>query len=246
MDDEDLGLDPTRDAGAIPPAIVKSRYEAQGEKAMAHLYDSLYYMQHRGRGGDEGPEPRPLFTASGPVSSKQARKVLRARHDPKVLFHREILSPCTYHGLHTREDVEAWTRGVVETLGNYMGLDLTWAGVVHRNTTNPHAHVLIGGAAIRRRDGAQVSVRLTSRHFDIMRQSGMAIGLRMMERRGVTRLADQRRKLDAMVYRPATGGNPTTTVGHPSATPPTQSIHPVTVEEKGHESRFSRLFNRGR
>ncbi len=65
IDDADSSADPLDDVEAMPSTLIKSHYQKQGPKAVARLYDAVYYMQNRETGGDEEPGPRALFEATG-------------------------------------------------------------------------------------------------------------------------------------------------------------------------------------
>jgi len=237
IDDADSSADPLDDVEAMPPTLIKSHYQKQGPKAVARLYDAVYYMQNRETGGDEEPGPRALFGATGDMTSKHARQALRALQDRSVLYHREIMSPSPAHGLQTQQELEAWTREVVGTLSNYLGLDLAWCGAVHRNTAHPHAHVLISGAGIRRSDGKQIAVRLKRQHLDLMRQAGIAAGVRLALPREAARTVERQRDMAALVERArARQQTPATPI----------AAHPATTKEDAREGIFTRLFGRGR
>ncbi len=236
IDDANSSADALDDVEAMPSTLIKSHYQTQGPKAVARLYDAVYYMQNRETGGDEEPGSRALFGATGDMTSTHARQALRARQDRSVLYHREIMSPSPAHGLTTQRELEAWTREVVGTLSNYLGLDLTWVGAVHRNTAHPHAHVLISGAGVRRSDGKQIGVRLKRQHLDLMRQAGIAAGVRLSLPREAARAADRQRDMAALVERSRS---------RQQETPPVIA-QPVSVQEEPRESLIGRLFGRGR
>ncbi len=227
------------DIEAMPPTLIKSHYQKQNARAVDRLCSAVYYMQNREHGGDEEPGPRQLFGAQGDVTKKQARLTLRERRDRSVLYHREIMSPSPAHGLTTQRELEAWTREVVGTLSNYLGLDLTWVGAIHRNTAHPHAHVLISGAGIRRSDGKQIGVRLKRQHLDLMRQAGIAAGVRLSLPREAAHTIERQRDMAALVERARTRQQP-----QPIVTPAV--TQPTTVKEKPRESRLGRMFGRGR
>lgn len=222
IDDEDIE--------AMPPTLIKSHYQKQNARAVDRLCSAVYYMQNREHGGDEEPGPRQLFGAQGDMTKKQARLMLRERRDRSVLYHREIMSPSPAHGLTTQQELEAWTREVVGTLSNYLGLDLAWCAAVHRNTAHPHSHVLISGAGVRRSDGKQIGVHLKRQHLDLMRQAGIAAGVRLSLPREAARAADRQRDMAALVERSRNR----------------QVAQPVSVQEEPRESFIGRLFGRGR
>ncbi len=227
------------DIEAMPPTLIKSHYQKQNARAVDRLCSAVYYMQNREHGGDEEPGPRQLFGAQGDVTKKQARLTLRERRDRSVLYHREIMSPSPAHGLTTQRELEAWTREVVGTLSNYLGLDLTWCAAVHRNTAHPHAHVLISGAGIRRSDGKQIGVRLKRQHLDLMRQAGIAAGVRLSLPREAARTVERQRDMAALVARARTRQQP-----QPIVTPVT--AQPVRAKEEAREGILTRMFNRSR
>jgi len=218
-----------------PGTIVKSRYEPVSGDAVKHIHNAVFYMQNRETGGPEEPGPRALFTGTAThISSKEARTLLRGRHDKRVLFHREIMSPSTSFGLRGEDDMRAWTQEVVATLEDHLGLDLAWCGAVHRNTAHAHAHVLIRGAGISRADGKQVRVTLRRRELDVLRQAGVAAGLRLATTQRDDRTATLRSELDAMVYCP------------PIPVTPTPTVTAIERKEEPRESLTRRLFGRGR
>ena len=142
---------------------VKGNYTRSTRGAKA----SLRYYLLRSRGPDE-PE-RALWGKAGPVDRREAYALLDRYRDPGVAAHRLILSPSGDEG---GADLRALTRRALRELEKDKGQALHWVAVEHRNTANPHVHVLLCGAG--ERDGAPCQVRLGRGDFGRLREEGHA------------------------------------------------------------------------
>lgn len=78
-----------------------------------------------------------------------AQTVAGWRRHGDELFFRLILSP----EQGERLDMERHTRETMERVAEDLGTRLDWAAVIHRNTDNPHVHVVLRGV---RDDGSQL------------------------------------------------------------------------------------------
>ena len=116
---------------------------------------ALRYYQLRPRGEDE--PPRTVFGPGGILTRAEAGRLLDA-HQPaggRYLAHRLMLSP----GDDERpEDLRAMTYRAMRGLAREKGQALAWVAVEHRNTDQPHVHILLAGGG--ERDGALREVRL--------------------------------------------------------------------------------------
>ena len=140
-------------------SVVKHSYikgMQKGARAKAHVN----YIQYR-NGEDRGKEPRAFFDDKREgILGREVKEGIDK--DSGKVVHKLILSPGV-EGV----DVKAYTRQVMHDLGREKGLDLNWAAVVHTNTDNPHAHVVVMG---KDQNGREVQLRLDD--CRAMRESG--------------------------------------------------------------------------
>ncbi len=141
--------------------IVKGNYT----RSVPGAKGSLRYYLLRSRGADE-PEGE-LWGQDGPVDRRDAYAMLDRYHDRGVAAHRLILSPADDD---RGADLRALTRHLLRELEKDKGQALHWVAVEHRNTDNPHVHVLLCGAG--ERDGAPRQVRLERGDFHRLREEG--------------------------------------------------------------------------
>lgn len=80
-----------------------------------------------------------------------AETVASWRKDGDGLFFRVILSP----EFADRLDLEKHTYEVVEDMEYDLGTKLQWVAVIHRNTDNPHVHLVLRGV---REDGSELRI----------------------------------------------------------------------------------------
>lgn len=140
-------------------SIVKHSY-VKGMRKAAKAKAHVNYIQYRS-GEDRGKEPRSFFDDKR--EGKQGREVKKEidQVGAKVV-HKLILSPGV-----PGVDVQAYTRQVMHDLGRAKGLDLRWSAVVHTNTENAHAHVVILG-----KDKQEREVQLRRDDYITARQAG--------------------------------------------------------------------------
>jgi len=148
--------------------FVEGRYVPAGPWAAQKIERQVKHLVADYRAG-ETHEDRTLFDAHGDVAGRAAaRAMLTAASGPKVVFHRLVLSPGPRAGVTRPSDLRAWTRLILMDLGHALGQRLVWVAAVHRNTNDPHVHVLIGGAAARTRwphNGTILGVELRRVHY---------------------------------------------------------------------------------
>lgn len=161
------------------PNVVKHSYikgARCGPRAVAHLNYIQYRpgedrekdIQRTERGEDEdydtggrGPA-RPLQVAGddGEVPGKAARDFRDALQDKDErgrVVHKFILSPS-----EKDVDMDKYTQEVMNSIGQNKGQDLRYAWVVHDNTDNRHAHVVVLG---KDEEGHQVKFNRTDYAF---------------------------------------------------------------------------------
>ena len=155
--------------------FVEGRYVPAGPWAARKIEDQVDHLKGSFRPG-EAREERTLFDARGDVADRTAaRALLTAAIGPKVVFHRLVLSPGARSGVVRPIDLRTWTRLLLMDLGDRLGQRLVWVAAVHRNTDDPHVHVLLAGAAVRTRwpgHGTTTSVELRTPHYALLRERG--------------------------------------------------------------------------
>jgi hypothetical protein len=140
-------------------SVVKHSY-MKGMQKVARAKAHVNYIQYR-NGEDRGKEPRAFFDEKREgILGREVKEGIEK--DSGKVVHKLILSPGV-EGV----DVKAYTRQVMHDLGREKGLDLNWAAVVHTNTDNPHAHVVVMG---KDQNGREVQLRLDD--CRAMRESG--------------------------------------------------------------------------
>lgn len=144
--------------------ILRHTYTRSRERARA----ALRYYETRPRGEDE--PPRAIFTATGTATRAEAYRLLDAQQTTRFLAHRLMLSPSP---AERPEDLQAFTRYVLQELEKEKGLALYWVAVEHRNTDHPHVHVVLcgGGGA---RHGSLENVRLDRADHAHIKDDGIA------------------------------------------------------------------------
>ena len=118
------------------------------EKALAHVN----YIQNRpGRDREEGG--REFFDdREDQIGGYEVRREIRGVGNQRVIVHKVTLAPEI-----NPDDKIAFTREVMDKLGQAKGLDLKWYGVEHDNTDHHHVHLVVMG---KDRNGVDVTLDL--------------------------------------------------------------------------------------
>jgi len=170
--------------------FVEGRYVPAGPWADAKIKSQVQHLTSSFRTGEKREEERTLFDAHGTVADvAAARAILTAVIGPKVVFHRLVLSPGSRAGVVRPIDLRTWTRLLLMDLGHDLGQQLVWVAAAHRNTDDPHVHVLLAGAAPQTqwpREGQMVSVELRTPQYALLRERGdvRAAEIRALNREG--------------------------------------------------------------
>jgi len=155
--------------------FVEGRYVPAGPWAAQKIEDQVDHLKGSFRPG-EAHEERTLFDAHGDVADRAtARAILTVAIGPKVVFHRLVLSPGRRAGVVRPIDLRTWTRLLLMDLGHELGQHLVWVAAAHRNTDDPHVHVLIGGAGPPTPwapEGTVRGVELRTPHYALLRERG--------------------------------------------------------------------------
>jgi len=156
--------------------FVEGRYVPAGPWADAKIKSQVQHLKSSFRTGERREEERTLFDAHGDVADvAAARAILTAAIGPKVVFHRLVLSPGPRAGVVRPIDLRTWTRLLLMDLGHALGQHLVWVAAVHRNTDDPHVHVLLAGGAARTRwpnNGKVLGVEMRTPHYALLRERG--------------------------------------------------------------------------
>jgi len=147
-------------------SIAKHSY-IRGRDGRTRARKHLNYIAHReGRErefSEEGGGRRFFDRDRDDINVTEVKKLLYENAEEKgVVIHKLILSP----GINS-VDIEEYTREIMQKLEHEKRLDLYWSAVVHENTENKHAHVVIFG-----RDKNGYDVRLTKYDHRLLRQFG--------------------------------------------------------------------------
>jgi len=131
-------------------SIVKHSYiKAFGDgrgRAKAHVD----YIKFR-PGKDKDERSRAFFTdKEDGLTTHRVHDAIERQTGRGVLVHKLIISP----GVHDANTQE-YVREVMHELGQQKGLELEWYAVEHRNTSNPHSHVVVMGTD---KNGRQVKL----------------------------------------------------------------------------------------
>jgi len=157
--------------------FVEGRYVPAGPWAARRIERQVQHLVADYREGErrEG-EGRAIFDAYGDVAGQAAaRASLTAAIGPKVVFHRLVLSPGRRAGVARPIDLRTWTRLLLMDLGHELSQRLVWVAAAHRNTDEPHIHVLLAGAAERTQwphNGKVMGVTLLPPHYALLRERG--------------------------------------------------------------------------
>ncbi len=157
--------------------FVEGRYVPAGPWAPRKIERQVQHLVADYRAGEaREAKGRAIFDARGDVATHAAaRAILTAAIGPKVVFHRLVLSPGRHAGVVRPIDLRTWTRLLLMDLGHDLCQRLVWVAAVHRNTDDPHIHVLLAGAAVRTRwpnEGKVLSVELRTPHYALLRERG--------------------------------------------------------------------------
>jgi hypothetical protein len=135
-------------------------------RASAHLR----YLEYRALGDQESRESRHIFSQeSDRVSRSQAVEDVMSHTSTSVNFHKLVLSPGEDEPV---EDWREWTREVMSDLEERKELELHWYAVHHKNTDNPHVHVLLAGAGEQEETEKLKPVKLYAEDYQFLRESG--------------------------------------------------------------------------
>ncbi len=140
--------------------VTGPRAEA-GQRLEAHLK----YIQYRA--GEEGEGPRTVFgETENTFALREAHGMILDQGRDGLRFHKIVISPAESERVG---DWQAFTRQVMDDLGQRVGLKLTWCATVHENTDHPHVHIVLAGDG-ERADGQVVQARLYTPHYDYLRE----------------------------------------------------------------------------
>lgn len=145
---------------------VRGNRKAAGTRLAGHFK----YIEHRPLGEMEIRTSRSIFNKEEDrVSRKEAVDDVMDHTSSAVNFHKLMLSPGQDEPI---EDWKTWTREVMRDLEQHVGKDLHWYAVEHQNTDHPHVHVVVAGAGENHHTGKVEPVKLYSRDYEFLRESG--------------------------------------------------------------------------
>jgi type IV secretory pathway VirD2 relaxase len=157
--------------------IVKSRNvrvsQVSAGKAASALSSHSKYIEYRERNVLlESKEDRHLFNKeSDHVNRKDAQHGMMEEPAGDIYYHRIILSPSSAEHV---EDLRAWTRDIMRDLEHYYGMNMEWYAAQHRNTDDPHVHVVLQGTGENKETGQDEPIIFTRDDFRFLRERGRA------------------------------------------------------------------------
>ncbi|MBX9772205.1 MAG: hypothetical protein K2X29_12585 [Candidatus Obscuribacterales bacterium] len=116
-------------------SFIKHDYIKAGEDALTNGLAYVRYIKYRP--GEDRCE-RIFFDAHGGVAEETVIERIQQERSKYVLMHMLIVSPGVKGA-----DMETYTREVMTGISQKKIQDLEWYAVIHNNTANPHAHVVL-------------------------------------------------------------------------------------------------------
>jgi len=132
-------------------AIVKHSYVKAFGSGRGRAKAHINYIKFRpGKDKDEGGS-RAFFTdKEDGLTTHRVHDAIDRQTGRGVLVHKLIISPGVQDA-----NTQEYVREVMHDLGRQKGLELEWYAVEHRNTSNPHSHVVVMGTD---KNGRQVKL----------------------------------------------------------------------------------------
>ncbi|MBO0783328.1 MAG: hypothetical protein J2P37_31325 [Ktedonobacteraceae bacterium] len=156
--------------------IVKSKHvrasRTNRSRASSALKNHFKYLQYRERDPlRETKADRHAFSNKyDHVDRRDAHDAIMQREQAgDIYYHRLVLSPKHDEPV---ADWRAWTREVMADLEAARGQTLEWYAVQHRNTDNPHVHMVLSGTGYDRDTGQAEPVALSPHDFQVLQESG--------------------------------------------------------------------------
>ncbi len=120
-------------------SIVKHSYIRASRDGKARAKAHVNYIKFRPGKDKEEQGKRSFFTdREDGLTSRTVHDAIERQTGTGVLVHKMIVSPGVQDA-----NTQEYVREVMHELGRQKGLELEWYAVEHRNTANPHAHVVI-------------------------------------------------------------------------------------------------------
>lgn len=150
-----------------PRGAARAAWAVHRARLAAHLRYLVFRPDHTAVASL--PAPRPLFTHTQDVVSRQAAaEAILASGCSRVAYHLLVLAPASDEPVL---EVRAWTRGVLADLGRRLGLTLTYVGAAHAGP-HPHIHVVLAGSGLCQDTRLPAPVILRTPDLTYLRQRG--------------------------------------------------------------------------
>ncbi len=132
-------------------SVVKHSYIRAFRDGRGRARAHVNYIKFRpGKDKDEAGSRSFFSEKEEGLTSQHVNYALDRQTGRGVLVHKLIVSPGVQDA-----NTQEYVREMMHDLGRQKGLELEWYAVEHRNTANPHAHVVITGTD---KNGRQVSL----------------------------------------------------------------------------------------
>lgn len=144
-------------------SVVKHSYIRAFGDGQARAKAHVDYIKFRpGKDKDERGKREFFNDKEEGLTSHPVHDAIEKQTGRVVLVHKIIISPGVQEA-----NTQEYVREVMHDLGRQKGLELEWYAVEHRNTVNPHAHVVVMGQD---KNGRQV--KLSKQDYTKLREAG--------------------------------------------------------------------------
>ncbi len=144
-------------------SVVKHSYIRPFRDGKARAAAHVDYIKFRpGKDKDERGKREFFSDKEEGLTSHPVHDAIEKQTGRVVLVHKIIISPGVQEA-----NTQEYVREVMHDLGRQKGLELEWYAVEHRNTVNPHAHVVVMGQD---KNGRQV--KLSKQDYTKLREAG--------------------------------------------------------------------------
>jgi hypothetical protein len=143
---------------------IRGAQKAARERLQAHLR----YVERAS--ATAGAQP---FASTGTSISRTdaVNLIMTNARSARVRYHKIVLSP---GGSERVTDWQAWTRSVMQDLGDYLKMNLYWYAVLHTNTDHHHIHLVLAGTGSQYETGDPALIRLGVEAYQVLQKSGHA------------------------------------------------------------------------
>jgi type IV secretory pathway VirD2 relaxase len=150
--------------------IARGTGYVKGKGAGSRLSAHAKYIEHRSREPGEERADRAIFSKeANEMTRREAVTGIMSRAHTHVAYHKLVLSPGKDEPVGNWQQ---WTRDTMAELEQSKGMALSWVAVTHRNTENPHVHIVLAGKGQESETGKDKLVRMEAKDYQLLRDAG--------------------------------------------------------------------------